>query len=237
VSVSYRAGATDRTVAVLPPIGAYLIVRRTARGEQAGYGGESLGTEGDLPPSAPLATIAYRLGGKLCQRGPVEPPGTTEHLSDPCPQPHWLAGSARMQELHRPLHVQLQISHHLITGAELSFTAPFAVTSASYDYSVAIPPCHQTGLERGYSGTSLDRDVARGSTVRFQLYDPFAEPGCHQHAVTIDVLYRHREGGGGVLVGSTTIHEPAGTHPAPLPVGPPQHHGSLNRPSSPPSRP
>ena len=102
VSVSYRAGAKDLTEAVQPRIGAYLIVRRTTPGEQVGTGGGSLGTEGQLPPSSPLTTITYRLDGRLCQRGPVEPPGTQQHLSDPCPQPHWPAHSVRAQDLHQP---------------------------------------------------------------------------------------------------------------------------------------
>jgi hypothetical protein len=228
VSVSYRDGHKDRTVAVLSPIGAYLIVRRTRPGEQVGTGEEGLGTEGDLPPSPPLTEITYRLDERLCERGPTLPPGVVQHLADPCPQPHWPTGHpGRMQDLHRPVHAHLQISHRLITGAQVSFTAPYAVTSASYDYSVAIPPCGRTGIERGYSGTSLDRNVARGSIVRLRLDDPFTEPGCQHHTVTIDVLYQHRAGGGSVIVGSTTIHEPPGTRPATSPTGPSWRHALL----------
>lgn len=230
VSVTYRDGRKDRTVTVLPPIGVYLIVRRTRPGEQVGTGQEGLGTEGDLPPSPPLTEITYLIGGKACERGPSLPPGVVQHLADPCPAPHWPTGRpGQMRDLHQPIHVHLQIDHRFITGAQLTFTAPYAITSASYDYSVAIPPCPRTDIERGYSGASFDRDVARKSTVRFQLSDPFAEPGCRHHSVTIDVLYEHRYGGGRVLIGSTTIHEPAGTRPAPLPVGPPRHHGPPKR--------
>src|SRR3984957_12733008 len=89
VSVSYKTGKIGRTLAVLQPFGAYLIVRRAAPKELEGSGRESLGSEGDLPASAPLTAITYRLGGKLCQRGPVLPPGGVEHLADPCPAPHW----------------------------------------------------------------------------------------------------------------------------------------------------
>jgi hypothetical protein len=59
VSVSYHDGAKPHTAAVLAPIGAYLIVQRATRGEQVGSGQESLGSEGDLPPSAPLTAITY----------------------------------------------------------------------------------------------------------------------------------------------------------------------------------
>ncbi len=51
VSVSYRAGKRDLSVAVVPSIGAYLIVRRAVAGRQNGTGGASIGTEGDLTPS------------------------------------------------------------------------------------------------------------------------------------------------------------------------------------------
>jgi hypothetical protein len=235
VSVSFRAGKALRTVAVLRPLGVYLIVRRAARGEQVGIGGESIGTEGDLPPYAPLTAITYRLDGKLCQRGPVEAPGAPEQIAHPCPQPHWPAArNASPRDLHRPLHVRLQVSHHVIAGAELSFTAPFAITSARQDYVIRIPgvSCGRDvdarhGAEvitTGYDEASLGRDVARGSTVthRFSASELFAV-ACglpwrprqvSRRSATIEVLYHEREGGSSVLVGKTTVQQPAGTRPA-----------------------
>ncbi len=185
VSVSYKAGKIDRALALLQPLGVYLIVRRAARKELEGSGGESLGSEGDLPASAPLTAITYRLDGKLCQRGPTLPPWGVEHLADPCPEPRW--PSARYvapRDLHRPLHVQLQVSNHLVTGVGLSFTAPFAVTSAKEDYIVRIPAIScsrdvvpdQSGVVLGYGSWSLGRDVTRGSTVthRFSGLEMFS---------------------------------------------------------------
>ena len=174
VSVSYKAGKIDRTLAVLQPLGAYLIVRRAAPKELEGSGGESLGSEGDLPASAPLTAITYRLDGKLCQRGPVLPPGGVEHLADPCSEPRWPAArDVAPRDLHRPLHVQLQVSDRLVTGVRLSFTAPFAVTSAKEDYFVRTPSIscsrdvlpRQGGVVLGYGSWSLGRNVTRGSTV------------------------------------------------------------------------
>ncbi|MGP0100667.1 MAG: hypothetical protein ACLPUT_03475 [Solirubrobacteraceae bacterium] len=246
VSVSYRDGAADRTDAVLAPIGAYLIVQRIAPHQQVGSGYGSLGTEGDLLPSAPLTAIAYRLDGRLCQRGPILPPGVARRLADPCPQPHRPAGRhAPPRDLHEPLRVQLQISHDLITGVQLSFTAPLAVTSAREDYEIRIPdnscdraavPGRGPGVDRGqgYGGTSLDRDVARGSTVTqslsgFALFSglcgrpPFTTRWTRRSA-TLEVLYRRGEGEGSVLVGSATVRQPPGTRPEPEPVGPRHRH-------------
>lgn len=232
VSVSYKAGKTDRTLAVLQPLGAYLIVRRAAPKELQGSGGESLGSEGDLPASAPLTAITYRLDGKLCQRGPVLPPGGVEHLADPCPWPHWPAArDVAPRDLHRPLHVRLEVANRQVTGVQLSFTAPFAVTSAKEDYVVRVPAisCNrkvapgQSGVALGYSGWSLGRDVARGSTVthRFSGRELFSgQCGGRWHlrtvsrrSVAVEAVYSRYQGAAPVLVGSAIVRLPAGTRP------------------------
>jgi hypothetical protein len=233
VSVSYRAGARVRSVAVLQPLGAYLIVRRAARGEQVGAGNEALGSEGDLQPSPPLTTITYRLGGKLCNRGPSLPPGMVQHLADPCPQPHWPTGHyVPPRDLHLPMHVRLQVSHRLITGAQVSFSAPFAVTSAREDYVMRIPgiSCsratlrREPGIGRGYDEASLGRDVLRNAAVTHRFSDlelftgicgfPSHTRHVSRRSATIEALYE-RIGEAPVLIGSTTVQQPAGTRLAP----------------------
>jgi hypothetical protein len=244
VSVGFREGASVHSEPVLAPLGAYLIVRRTAPHQHAGVGYESLGTEGDLPPSAPLVAITYRLGGKLCQRGPVLAPWVSAHLADPCSRPHYPPSShTPPRDLHEPLHVRLHIGHHRITGVQLSFTAPLAVTSAREKYEIRIPgiPCNQGAVRRhrnrftggaiiggpleGFSGTSLDRDVARGATVTQSLSaselfsglcgrPPFSKHLTRRSA-TIEVVYQQGEGEGALtLVGRTTVREPPGARPA-----------------------
>ena len=229
VSVNYKAGKMDRTLAVLQPFGVYLIVRMAARKELEGSGGESLGSEGDLPPSAPLTAIVYRLDGRLCQRGPVIPPREVEHLTDPCPAPHWPPPHyVAPRNLHRPLHVQLQVENRLVTGVRLSFTAPFAVTSAKEDYVMRIPSIScsrevvpgQSGLALGYSGWSLGRNVTRGSIVthRFSSSELFSgQCGGRRHLrnvsrrlAVIEVVYSKHQGAVPVLVGKTTVRLPAG---------------------------
>jgi hypothetical protein len=236
VSVHYREGSSVRSEPVLAPLGAFLIVRRTAAHQRAGAGYASLGTEGDLPPSAPLIAITYRLDGRLCERGPALAPGVTAHLSAPCSRPHYPSSRyTPPADLHERLHVQLRISHRLITGVQLSFTAPLAVTSARENYSIRIPDvsCVEPPIRglrprqataHGYSGTSLNRDVARGATVTqslsgFALFSglcgrpPFTTHWT-RHSATIEVVYQRAEGEGQILVGSTTISEPPGTRPA-----------------------
>jgi hypothetical protein len=237
VSVSYREGASVRSEPVLAPLGAYLLVRRIARHQRAGVGYGSLGTEGDLPPSAPLVAITYRLNGKLCERGPVLAPGISGHLADPCPRPRFPSRYTPPADLHEQLHVRLRISHRSITGAQLSFTAPLAVTSARENYVIRIldPSCEETtfrGLRprdagaHGYSGTALNRDVARGATVTqslsgFALFSGLCgRPPFTTHwtrsSVTIEVVYERAEGEEApVLIGSATIREPPGTRPLP----------------------
>jgi len=236
VSVSYKAGKALRTVAVSQPLGAYLIVRKAEPREQVGVGGESIGSEGDLPARAPLTAITYRLEGKLCERGPVVAPGGHAQIADPCPAPHWpVAGDLPPRELHKPLGVRLEVSHSLIAGARLSFKAPFAVESAEQDYTIRIPgvSCgRQTFAHRrpeeiatGYDEITLGRDVTKGATVTHQfsageLFAPLCGWPSHPREVsrrsaTIEVLYRSYEGAVPVIVGKALVREPPGTRPAP----------------------
>ena len=137
--------------------------------------------------------------------------------------------------------MQLQISHRQVTGAQLSFTAPLAVTSAREDYVMAIPnaPCQRTwgthvhggGVISGYAEASLGRDVALGAKVRYRFSDLelfYAICGHHKmtrRLATIEVLYE-RAGEARMLVGSTTVRIPAGTRLEPPPFAPPRHHTS-----------
>jgi hypothetical protein len=226
VSVSYRTGRRDATTAVLAPLGAYLIVRRTSAREQAGDSGEALGSADDLEPSPPLAAITYRLAGKLCQRGPSLPPGVARHLSHPCPQPHLPHGHyIPPRDLHQPMHTKLVFHHNRVTAVTLSFTAPFAVTSAGEDYKVFIlSRCAPTNGKSGIV-QSLGRNVKRGETITQSLPDTaLFYTSCRRGQVTrrssatIEVFYG-RVGVTQQLVGVATAKLPAGAHPESPPVG------------------
>lgn len=220
VSVSYRQGSQDRTARVLAPIGAYLVVLPERPHQQTGYGDEALGTDGDLAPGPPLTTITYRIDGRLCRRAPSEPPWVHSHLADPCPWPRFPTSPEPIRELHQQLHVHLLVSRGLVTGAQLSFKAPFAVTSAREDYIVSVPnvPCRaQAGVLSGSQETSA-RNIARGALLTWRLPDPFANV-CRGRPAAIDVWYEPYPHGR-VLVGAATIELPPGTRPQPSPLGP-----------------
>jgi hypothetical protein len=230
VSVSYRHGTTERTAKVLASIGAYLIVTPTAAHQQVGYGGESLGTYGDLAPSPPLTSITYSIKGKLCERGLTEPPWVHRHPTNTCPWPHFRKSPAPLRDLHEPPHVRLLIARHLITGAEVSFTAPFAVRSAREHYVISIPsvPCRvQPGVFSGGLEATA-QNIPRGALIALKIPDPFAKV-CAGHPATIEVQYAPFPGGQ-VRIGTATIKLPAGTRPQPPPVRASRHrtHRQIN---------
>jgi len=220
VSVGYREDGREHTAPVLAPIGAYLLVLPTRPHQQVGYGDEALGSDGDLAPGPPLTTITYRIDGRICRRAPSEPPWIHRHLADACPWPRFPRSRQPIRELHEPLHVRLLVSHGLVTAAQLTFAAPYAVTSAREHYIVSVPsvPCKaQAGASSGSQETSA-RNIARGAALAWRLPDPFANV-CRGRAAAIDVWYEPYPHGR-VLVGAATIELPPGTHPQPSPRPP-----------------
>ena len=55
--------------------------------------------------------------------------------------------------VHEPLHAHLHIHNHVIASAQISFHAPYPVTTAEQSYSVSAPVCH-----RGLAGESTRAD-------------------------------------------------------------------------------
>jgi hypothetical protein len=221
VSVSYGDTHGQHTEAVTPESGTYLIVRSTTPGEQVETGGRSIDTYGNAVPSAPLTGITYRIDGKLCERGPVQPPGTTTSVVNACPQVPLPSAPVQRPEVHVPLHVEVLTHEGLITGTDVSFTAPYTISDASQEYVVRVPDC-QIGNGQGGWSQSVERNVAKGEPVRMHLGDPFLElcksdpTPVERQTATIEVVYQHADGGGSVVIGSTTVREPAGTRPAPV---------------------
>lgn len=232
VSVTYRTDGTQPSEPVLAETGAYLIVQRASTHERVAFNEGSNGTDQlNTPRPSPVGAvtaITYRFAGKVCEES------IRLKVDHPCPRPQVTPGEFRPappRDLHRPVHVRLQLRGRLIVSAELRFTAPFAVTSAREDYSISMPsPWHA-----GTTVSSVDRDVARGSTVRVTLPYPFAN-ACGP-TVPVQVLYSTNLGfgrGAGapiLIIGSATLRIPSGTRPAPPPVGVPHHHaqGSARR--------
>ncbi len=212
VSITYREGSKTRTEPVLPGLGAYLIVQRYTSGRQLGSVSETDGRDEPRNYSAPaapngaLTAITYSYAGRSCvDRGNLRLASCG--LSEvPPPRP------AALPSVHEPLHAHLQIHNHVITGAQISFHAPYAVTNAEQSYSVSAPTCH-----RGLAGSGSRADIARGALVTIPVGDILSE-ACSR-ALTFTVEYVGFAGGlpQPTRVGSITIHEPTGTHPTPLP--------------------
>jgi hypothetical protein len=212
VSITYREGSKTHTQPVLPGLGAYLIVQRYTSGRPLGSVSETDGRDepgnysGPAAPNGALTAITYDYAGRSCvDRGNLRLASCG--LSEvPPPRP------AALPVVRAPLRAHLRIHDHVITSALISFPAPYPVTNADESYSVWAPACR-----RGLTGGSSDADVARGALVTIPVGGVLSE-ACG-HAVTFKVEYVRFAGGlpQPTPLGSITIREPPGTHPAPLP--------------------
>jgi hypothetical protein len=226
VSIAYRPETAAHTLAatavtqpVLPQLGAYLIVQRVLSGRRLGGESETIGSEDGrkgfpASPNGALTAIVYDYDGKQC----------TDTGSNSVIQACGLAGGpppqlAPLPRVHVDLHVHLQIHGHVITGGEVSFAAPYPVTSAGQSYSLIARSCH------GLGGNGSDRDLARGSIVSIPI--GFMLANACSRTVTIEVSfvrYAH-DNLTPTHIGTITVHEPPGTHPLPLPARP-GHRGT-----------
>jgi hypothetical protein len=212
VSVTYRDGSRTRTQPVLPGLGAYLIVQRYRSARPLGSASETDGRDepgnysSPAGPNGALTAITYSYAGKTCvDRGHL-------HLAScglsevPPPRP------TALPIVHEPLHAHLQIHKHVITSAQISFHAPYPVENAEDNYSVTAPVCRH-----GLAGEGSRADIMRGAVVTIPVGRVLSE-ACGP-TVTFKVEYVRFAGGlpHPTPLGSITIHEPSGTHPAPLP--------------------
>ncbi|MGA2453217.1 MAG: hypothetical protein ABSG93_06810 [Solirubrobacteraceae bacterium] len=236
VSVSYREGNTIRTERVAPGVGAYLIVQRVAAGSREQGQGAAPGT--DTPGEGPgtsgvLTIISYERDGKICENGYNAATGQKVKIQHPCPPPNPYPQSLRVTppgSFVRHPTVALEVHHGAVTAAEVSFSAPFPVTSAAEGYSLEGRSC-VTGrggfAGAGFVGAVLDHNVARGAIVHMVVAYPFAAR-CARHSVSVEVIYdssgpeAKRSYGrtpGELLIGTTTIRLPRGDRAA----APPYH--------------
>jgi hypothetical protein len=210
--ITYRSGSETHTQPVVPGVGAYLIVQRYTSGRQLGSVSETDGHDGPgfhsypAHPNGALTAIAYRYGSRECTEKRNGLRLTSCGLSEvPPPSP------APLPLVHVPLRVHMQIHGHAITGAEVSFRAPYPVTDASQSYSVTARTC------RGFSGSSSRADVARGAIVKIPVGD-LLSLSCAR-SVKIDVEYVRSINAlpEPTPLGTVTIREPPGMHAAPSP--------------------
>jgi hypothetical protein len=217
VSITYRAGSETHTEALLPGLGAYLIVQRYTSGRQLGSSSVTVGRDepgnysAPAPPNGALTSITYDYEGKRCVSTGSGPRLASCGLSEtPPPRP------APLPVVHPRLRVDLQIRGHVITAADLSFPAPYAVTSANESYSVSARTC------RWLSGSGSDADVAPGATVHIPVGGLLTLAQPCSRSLTINVEYVRFINGipQPTPIGTVTIREAAGTHAPPLPRRP-----------------
>ncbi len=212
VSVTYREDAKTRTQRVLPGLGAYLIVQRYSSGRPLGSVSESDGRDepgnysSPAAPNGALTAITYSYAGRSCvDRGHLRL--SSCGLSEvPPPSP------AALPNVHTPLRAHLQIHHHVITDAQISFDAPYPVMNADENYSVSAPVCHG-----GLAGSGSDADVARGALVTIRVGYVLSEACSRTVKFTVQYVSFARGLPQRTPLGSLVIHEPPGTHSAPLP--------------------
>lgn len=123
---------------------------------------------------------------------------------------------AALPAVRAALHIHMQIHDRVISSAQISFRAPYPVTNADENYSVTAPLCRH-----GVVGGASSADVTRGGLVTISVGDVFSR-ACGRavsRAVKFTVQYVRFTGGlpQPTGLGSITIHEPPGTHAAPLP--------------------
>jgi len=230
VAVSYREGGSIRTEPVVPGVGAYLIVQRaTGRPAPEGHG-EAPGT--DTPGQGPgttgvLTTITYEDHGHICENGYDARTGATDATEHACPPPPAYPADLRVTppgSFVRTPAVTLRVEHGTVTAAEVSFSAPFAVTSAAEGYTVWDRTCNraQGGGVAPLGLAVLDRNVAAGATVNLTVADPFAAR-CAGSPATFELLYlssgpdakrSYGRAPGELLIGTALVRLPAGERAA-----------------------
>jgi hypothetical protein len=217
VSITYRSGSETHTQPVLPTLGAYLIVQRYTSGRRLGGASETIGHSGPgshgapASPNGALTAIAYNYAGRRCiDRGSELRLASCGLSETPPPRP------TALPIVQVPLRVHLHVHRRVITGAEISFRAPYPVTSTNQDYFVTARTC------RGLSGSAADADVAAGETVHIPIEDLLALTAECNRTLKIKVEYVRTVNDlpAPTPIGTVTVREPPGTHTPPLPRRP-----------------
>jgi hypothetical protein len=214
VSITYRSGSATHTQPVLPGLGAYLIVQRYTHtpGRPLGSLSETDGHDGPgsysspASPNGTLTEITYRYAGRPCVDRGSGPRLASCGLSETRPP-----RPAPLPVVHVPLRVHLQIHGHTITSADLSFRAPYPVTSARQGYYVWVRACGALGV------SGPDADVARGATVHIPLGGLLSEACARTLKLEVECTRFINDLLEPTRIGTVTLHEPPGAHAAPLP--------------------
>ena len=196
VSVTYRVGRLPAYRGPRRPGQRGVPDRAPGRpgGETEGHG-EAPGTDtpGEGPGTVgPLVKITYDEHGHTCENGSDAETGGRSHVAHPCPAPNPYPPALRVTppgSFNRVPHATLDVVHGRVAGPELTFKAPFAVTSAAEEYTLESEPCGPRA--EGLRSAVLDRNVAAGETVHMHLEYPFTDP-CTRRGLTVGVSTSRR---------------------------------------------
>jgi hypothetical protein len=193
VSVTYRSGGSLHVVPVARGSGAFLIVLPDSSGSESEGHGEAPGTDtpGEGPGTVgPLVKITYDDHGHICENGSDAETGHSVVVAHPCPAANPYPPSLRVTppgSFNRVPQATLEVHHGRVIAADVSLSAPFAVTSAAEEYAVESEPCGPRA--EGLRTAVLDRNVAAGQTVHLRLEYPFSD-SCTRRGLTVAVVYQ-----------------------------------------------
>jgi hypothetical protein len=226
VSVTYRSGGSLHVVPVLRGIGAFLIVLPDSSGSEREGQGEAPGTDtpGEGPGTVgPLVEISYDEHGHICENGSDAETGHSAGVEHPCPAPNPYPPSLRVTppgSFNRVPKATFEVRHGRVIAADVSFSAPFAVTTAAEEYTLTSEACGPRA--EGVRSAVLDRNVAAGQTVHLRLDYPFADH-CARRGLTVDAIYQaagpdakrsYGRAPGELIIGKVRIRLPRGDRAA-----------------------
>ncbi len=227
--VSYSEGSSQHSEAVVPGVGAYLIVQPAAPNSDHEGSGEAPGTQipGDGPGAVgAVTTITYAQNGTNCENGYDARNGAMVPVAHSCPPagapvPPVQATQAGLSRLHPSIHFEIRAGR--VTAAEISFAAPFPVRGAAQNYAVWSKGCGTRG--EGADAAVFNHDVVKGGMVHLVLKYPFAAR-CSGAERSVEILFdssapdAKRTPGrppGQLVLATATIRLPRGDEGAAIP--------------------
>jgi hypothetical protein len=220
--VSYTEGSSQHNEAVVPGVGAYLIVQPAAPDSGHEGSGEAPGTQipGDGPGTVGAVTsITYAQNGTTCENGYDARNGAKVPVAHSCPPagapvPPGQATQAGLSRLHPSIHLEVRAGR--VTAAEISFAAPFPVRGAAQNYAVWSNGCGSRG--EGADAAVFNHNVVKGGMVHLVVKEPFAAR-CSGSERSVEILFdssasdAKRTPGrapGQLVLATTTIRLPRG---------------------------
>jgi hypothetical protein len=192
LSVSYSEGSSQHSEAVVPGVGAYLIVQAAAPDSGHEGSGEAPGTQ--IPGAGPgavgaVTSITYAQNGTTCENGYDARDGAKVPVAHSCPPagapvPPVPATQAGLSWVRPSIHLEVRANR--VTAAKISFAAPFPVRGAAQNYAAWSKGCGSRG--EGDDAAVFNHNVVTGGLVHLVLEYPFAAR-CSGAARSVEILF------------------------------------------------